>query len=172
MVAPWRGLAIKSRESAAAIPPSAKESEGSRTEAALSPAGRCAQSAGESAVATAKQSRELAFAVGEAGANFASKFESEAAIINYQLSTITAEGIASCSSAVGEAGADIKELRERSGNYQLPWSARRVATTNRAEVYSNRAETKSNRVESDNFYAIKIFVCAILSFFSDSFDSI
>ena len=27
-----------------------------------------------------------------------------------------AEGIASCSSAVGEAGADIKELRERSGN--------------------------------------------------------
>ena len=39
-------------------------------------------------LSTAKQSRELAFAVGEAGANFASKFESEAAIINYQLSTI------------------------------------------------------------------------------------
>ena len=148
------------------------ESEGSRAEAALSPAGRCAKSAGESAVATAKQSRELAFAVGEAGANFASKFESEAAIINYQLSTINAEGIASCSSTVGEAGADIKELRERSGNYQLPWSARRVATTNRAEVKSNRVEVKSNRVESDNFYVIKIFVCAILSFFSDSFDSI
>ena len=53
VVAPWRGLAIKSRESAAA---------------------------------TAKQSRELAFAVGEAGANFASKFESEAATINSQLS--------------------------------------------------------------------------------------
>jgi len=35
--------------------------------------------------------------------------ESEAAIRN-------AEGIASSSSAVGEAGADIKELRERSGN--------------------------------------------------------
>ena len=64
------------------------ESEGSRAEAALSPAGRCAKSAGES----------------------------EAAIINYQLSTINAEGIASCSSTVGEAGADIKELRERSGN--------------------------------------------------------
>ena len=56
------------------------ESEGSRAEAALSPAGRCAKSAGESAAATAKQSRELAFAVGEAGANFASKFESAAAI--------------------------------------------------------------------------------------------
>ena len=64
------------------------ESEGSRAEAALSPAGRCAKSAGESEAATAKQSRELAFAVGEAGANFASKFESEAAIFNYQLSTI------------------------------------------------------------------------------------
>jgi hypothetical protein len=35
--------------------------------------------------------------------------ESEAAIRN-------AEGIASSSSAVGEAGADIKELRELSGN--------------------------------------------------------
>jgi hypothetical protein len=35
--------------------------------------------------------------------------ESEAAIRN-------AEGIASSSSVVGEAGADIKELRERSGN--------------------------------------------------------
>ena len=33
-----------------------------------------------SQLSTAKQSRELAFAVGEAGANFASKFESEAAI--------------------------------------------------------------------------------------------
>ena len=40
-----------------------------------------------SQLSTAKQSRELAFAVGEAGANFASKFESEAATINYQLST-------------------------------------------------------------------------------------
>ena len=31
---------------------------------------------------TVKQSRELAFAVGEAGANLASKFESEAAMFN------------------------------------------------------------------------------------------
>ena len=101
-----------------------------------------------------------------------SRAKRQLSTINYQLSTINAEGIASCSSAVGEAGADIKELRERSGNYQLPWSACRVATTNRVETKSNRVEVKSNRVESDNFYAIKIFVCAILSFFSDSFDSI
>ena len=86
MVAPWRGLAIKRRESAAAtakqsrelafavgeaganfaskfesaaaIPPSAKESEGSRAEAALSPAGRCAQSAGESAAAISPSAKE------------------------------------------------------------------------------------------------------------------
>ena len=52
MVAPWRGLAIKCRESAAAIPHfSLRVSEGSRAEAALSPAGRCAKSAGESAAA-------------------------------------------------------------------------------------------------------------------------
>ncbi len=36
--------------------------------------------------------------------------------VRERLRVKNAEGIASSSSAVGEAGADIKELRERSGN--------------------------------------------------------
>jgi hypothetical protein len=38
---------------------------------------------------------------------------------NGQCSMVNAEGIASGSSAVGEAGADSKELRERSGKFQI-----------------------------------------------------
>ena len=48
---------------------------------------------------------------------------SQLSTINYQLSTNNAEGIASSLSAVSEAGADFKELRERSGNYQLSTNA-------------------------------------------------
>ena len=51
-------------------------------------------------------------------------------------------------------------------------SARRFATTHRAETKTNRVEVKSNRAETDPLCAIKFFFCAILSFFSDSFDSI
>ena len=61
---------------------------------------------------TAQQSRELAFAVGEAGANLASKFESEAAMFNCKA---VARTYICCRRSRCKS---CKQVRERSGNVQ------------------------------------------------------
>ena len=100
-----------------------------------------------SQLSTAKQSRELAFAVGEAGANFASKFESEAATATTHRAEVKGEAFAKISSVVALQARSDKRKSESLGGK------------------SNRVETKSKSLETYYFYAIRFFFYAFLTFF-------
>ena len=144
------------------------ESEGSRAEAAPSPAGRCAKSAGESAAAIFPSAKENApamvrFSFTESEGSRTASVRSVRSVFFYHglfglndkltitiTKTKTKKICVICLKKLTIINYQLSTI-----NYQLPWSARRVATTNRAEVYSNRAETKSNRAETDYLRAIK-----------------
>jgi len=51
-----------------------------------------------------------------------------------------------------------RQLSTINYNYQLPWSARRKATTYRAEVYASPVEAKTHRAETDIPCAITFFL--------------